>query len=188
MQKYRFSFTGASLMVKEFVELARLLVDSAFDYTKVSSNNLSKDRETTRKREYAELELRLQQLSEKEIEFLIDTTLENQKLISFLACVRLYRILREFIEEVVWDRLFVFDHQLHAKDLQGFIYNKSMLYPEIEQLSENTQKKVQQVLFKMHEQAGLIDDVRSKRIQIPYLGYTLQGLLSNNDKKYLLNL
>ena len=188
MQKYRFSLTGASLMVKEFVELAVVLVGSNLDYTKISSSDVNKDRETTRKREFAELELRMQQLSKEEIEYLAEATIENQKLISFLACVRLYRILREFIEDVVWDRLFVFDYQLHSKDLIGFMYNKSLHIPEVEQLSDSTQKKIQQVIFKMMEQAGLIDNVQSKKIQVPFLDYTMQSLLSDNDKKYLLNL
>lgn len=188
MQKYRFSFTGASLMVKEFVELALMLVDSGFDYTKISSSDVSKDREATRKREFAELKLRMQQLSEKEIEYLTETSVENQKLISFLACVRSYRILREFIEEVVWDKLFVFDNQLSSRDLIGFMYNKSLLCPEIEQLSVITQKKMQQVMFRIMEQAGLIDNIRSKKIQIPYLEDSLRNVLSDYDKKYLLNL
>ncbi len=188
MQEYRFSFTGASLMLKEFVVLAQKIVDADFDYAKTSSNEVNRDRDTTRKREFSELVLRLKRLSKKEIEYLVETTTENQKLISFLACIRSYRILREFIEEIIWDKLLVFDHQLDSKDLTGFMYNKSLLYPEVEHLSDSTQKKIQQVIFKIMEQAGLIDNIHSKKIQIPFLDYTIQCLLSDHDKKYLLNL
>lgn len=188
MQNYRFSLTGASLLVSEFVELAKALKDSDYDFQNFANDGIKRDREATRKRELSELILRLKQLSNDEMLFLTETRVENQKLITFLANVRLYRILREFIEEVVWDKLGVFDDQLSHRDFANFIYNKSLIHPEIENLTELTIKKVQQVIFKMLEQAGLIDSVKSKKIQVPFLDYELQNLISNSDKKYLLNL
>lgn len=188
MNEYRFSMTAASLMTKEFVELAQSLIDAEFDYSKISSTDLLRDRDTTRKREFAELQLRMKMLSENEIFFLANTNDVNQKLLTFLACVKVYRILREFIEEVIWNKLLVFDEQLHSRDFVGFIYDKGLDYSEVETLSDNTKKKIQQVIFKMLEQAGLIDNVRSKKIIVPFFDYSLQNNLSDLDKKYLLNL
>lgn len=188
MNEYRFSMTAASLMTKEFVELAQSLINVDFDYSRISSADLLKDRDTTRKREFTELQLRMKMLSENEIIFLANTNDVNQKLLTFLSCVKLYRILREFIEDVIWNKLYVFDEQLNARDFVGFIYDKGLDYSEVEVLSDNTKKKIQQVIFKMLEQAGLIDNVRSKKITIPFLDYSLQNNLSDLDKKYLLNL
>ena len=105
MQVYRFSFTAASLMVSELVVLAKLLISVDFDYDQISQNEIKRDRETTRKREFSELVLRLKTLSNEEIKILAESSLENQKLISFLACVRLYRIIREFVEEVILEKI-----------------------------------------------------------------------------------
>lgn len=188
MQDYRFTMTGASLMVSEFVELAKILTKDNFSSEDLSGYEMNKDRETTKKRELRELKFRLNHLSEKEIQTLTVTRIENQKLITFLANVRLYRILREFIEEVIWDKVIVFDEQLGYRDFANFIYNKTLIYQEIENLSETTIKKVRQVIFKMLEQAGLIDSVKSKKIQIPFLDFEMQNLISQADQKYLLNL
>src|SRR5690606_13254053 len=140
-----------------------------------------------RKREFKELSLRLSTLSKDEIEFLCNTNVDNQKLLAFLSCVRLYRILREFIEEIVLSKIQVFDHQLTAMDFSGFLYNKSIDYEEIYNLSEITKKKVQQVIFKLFEQAGLIDSVQTKNIQIPLLGYEIQTVVPASEQKYLLS-
>jgi len=188
MQDYRFSLTAASLMLPEFVNLAKALRDNDFKFEGITSHDLGKERTATGKRELAELKLRLKTLSSKEITFLTETRIENQKLITFLANARVYRILREFIEEVMWEKISVFDEQLNASDLANFIYNKSIEYPEIENLSPITIKKIQQVIFKILEQASLIDSVKSKKIQIPFLDFELQNLLSKTDQKHLLSL
>lgn len=188
MQEYRFTMTGASLMVSEFVELAKVFEKVDFNFENIQDFEIKRDRAATRKRELSELKLRLKHLSEKEMRTLTVTRIENQKLITFLANVRLYRILREFVEEVILDKLKVFDTQLNQRDFVNFIYNKSLVHPEIDNLTELTQKKVQQVIFKMLEQAGLIDSVKSKKLQIPILDFEMQNLLSNNDQKHLLNL
>lgn len=188
MQQYRFSMTGASLVIDEFLILAKNLVEAECDFSKLSYLQINKERSTTGKRKFSELILRLRELSEKEVAFLIDTNKENQRLLIFLASVRLYRFLREFIEEVIWEKLMVYDYQLTNRDLTSFMYEKSIVYDEIRDLSENSKKKVQQVTFKHLEQAGLIDNIINKKLQIPFLDFQLQHLLTTMDKKYLLNL
>ncbi|WP_343624780.1 BrxA family protein [Flavobacterium lindanitolerans] len=188
MQDYRFSLTAASLMVPEFLGLAKMLYENDFRIDTALNLEIKKDRKATQKRELAELKLRLHNLSKKEIVFCTETHNENQKLICLLANVRTYRILREFIEEVILDKIMVYDYQLNSRDFANFMYNKSLLYPEIEALSESTRKKVQQVIFKMLEQAGLLDNIRNKKIQIPLLDFEIKNIISDNDQKYFLNL
>jgi len=188
MQEYRFSMSGISLLLPDFIELAKVLIDAEFDYNEISNFELNRDRGATRKRELYELKLRLKNLSDKEIQFLIKTRRENQRLITFLASVRSYRILREFLEQVVFDKIMVFDDELSYREYTNFIYNKTLLYPEFEGISEIMIKKIRQFIFKMLEQAGLINSVKAKKIQIPFLDFEMQSLLSKTDQKYLLNL
>jgi len=188
MQDYRFSLTAANLMVTEFVGLATLLSEKGFDYDQLSPDEVQKDRFATREREFRELILRLKTLSQSEVNLMLNSNLDVQKFISFIACARLYRILSEFIIEVVWEKILVFDNYLDSRDMGSFIYNKTIDHPEIAKLSESTRKKVQQVIFKMLEQADLIDNVKSKKIQIPYLDVQLLNTLSDLDRKYLLNI
>lgn len=188
MQEYRFSMNGISLLLSDFLEIAEALKYAEFDYDKISYFEIKREREATRKRELFELKLRLKQLSKKEIRFLTETRKENQKLITFLANVRAYRILREFLEDVVLDKIMVYDDQLSYRDFTNFIYNKTLLYKELENISEIMIKKIRSFIFKMLEQAGLIDSVKSKKIQIPFLDFEMQNLLSQADQKYLLNI
>lgn len=187
-QKYRFSITAASLAVNEFLVLANHLVEVDFDFDQLSHQLMDKERSTTAKRKFSELILRIQELSQEEILFLTRTSLENKRLVIFLASVRLYRFLREFMEEVVIEKIKIFDYQLTNRDIVSFMYDKSTLYDEIRDLSDTTQKKVQQVIYKQLEQAGLIDRVATKKIRIPFIDYEMQNILSSIDKKYLLNL
>lgn len=186
-QQYLFSFTGASLLVPEFVILATFLKENNFDYNKLSEQHIKRERATTSKREFAELLLRLKYFSENEVRLLTETTPENQRLLSLLACVRAYRILREVITDVLLERLLVFDTQLHSRNFSAFFATKKWEHESINALSDQTQKKVLQVLVKMLEQGGLIDSVRSKKITVPYLDAAMQITLSDQDKKYLLN-
>lgn len=180
--------TAASLVVDEFLCLAKSLVEVDFDYEEISYLQINKERATTSKRKFAEIVLRLKTLTEDEIRFLINTNIENQRLLIFIASVRLYRFLREFIQEVIWEKLIVYDFQLTNRDMISFMYNKSIDYNQIGGLSEMTKKKIQQVIFKQMEQAGLIDSVASKKIQVPFLDFQMQHLLTDLDKKHLLNL
>lgn len=185
---YRFSLTAASLLVVDFVELAKIYQEANFDWNAINHNEVIRDRETTRKREFAELKLRLSYLSEEEIRFITGTHIDNQKIFTFLAAVRTYRVLREFVDFIVNEKLMVFNYQLSVGDMNSFMYQKRMENEVFDALSDTTFKKVQQVIFKMLEQAGLIDSVRSKKIQVPYLDYDMENMLSSMDKKYLLQL
>ena len=188
MQEYRFSMSGISLLLPDFIELANALKNAEFNYDQISDFEIKRDREATRKRELYELKLRLKHLSDEEIKFLTETRTENQKLITFLASVRSYRILREFLEQVIFDKIMVFDDELSYREYTNFIYNKTLLYPEFGSISEIMVKKIRQFIFKMLEQAGLINSVKSKKIQIPFLDFEMQNLLPKADQKYLLNL
>lgn len=187
MQEYRFSMNGISLLLPDFIELAKALKDAEFNYDIISNYGIKRDREATRKRELFELKIRLKQLSPNEIQFLTETRIENQKLITFLANIRSYRILREFLEEVVFDKILVFDDQLSYRDFNNFMFNKTLIHKELESVSEIMIKKIRSFIFKMLEQAGLIDSVKSKKIKVPFLDFDMQNLLSHTDQKYLLN-
>lgn len=180
--------TGASLLVSEFVHLAGQLVAVDYDWVQLTSRDLDRDRAGTRKREFGELKLRLSTLSKDEINYLGSASLENQRMVAFISCVRLYRILQEFLDEVVLYKIQAFDYQLDSMDFNSFLYNKSIDHEEIHLLSEITKKKVQQVIFKMFEQAGLIDDVRTKKLQVPFLDYGIKSIIPESEYKYLLNI
>ena len=52
-------------------------------------------------------------------------------------------------------------------------------------LSESTQKKIKQVLFKILEQADIINSIRSKQIQFQILDDKLITAIINDNKEWL---
>lgn len=153
----------------------------------IDATVLNKQRINTSKRELHELLLRLKRLSDDELEVLATTSLVNQRLLCFISCIRAYLFIREFMDEVVLENHRLLKPTIEELDYTIFFNRKSLEYNEIDNLASSTKYKIKQVLFKMLEQAGLIDHISSKRIIIPYLNLQIQSLLSKEDLKYLLN-
>ena len=58
------------------------------------------------------------------------------------------------------------DFNLTDTDYISFIRRKEINHDELANLTDQTQAKVKQVIFKILEQAGIIDNVRDKEIQL----------------------
>ena len=187
IKKYRFSFTAASLKVHEMVLLAEELKNRDLDLEDLDPSILKKKRLNTNKREFSELILRMKQLSDDEISALTFMSVDNQRLICFISCIRTYLFLKEFVEEVILENIKLLKFSIDELDYTVFFNRKALEYNQVENLAESTKYKIKQVLFKMLEQAGLIDHVSSKRIVIPYLNLQIQNLFSREELKYLLN-
>lgn len=176
-------------MVSETVEISRKLMDSSRNVDSLTFEDLKRDRAVTSKREFSEVRLRLATFSDEELEFLAYSTFEDQKLLCFLAFGRAYDFFRDFIEEVLVEKVSLFDFQLTDKDYWAFVNRKAIDHPELDELADSTKKKVKQVVFKVLEQAGLIDSIKTKTIQIPYIGRAFEQLIyktAPNDLKLLL--
>ena len=70
-------------------------------------------------------------------------------------------------------------------DYESFYESKAQLHDSLNTISETTQKKLKQVLFKILEQSEFIDNIKNKNIQKPYLSEDLIKLIVQDDPKYL---
>lgn len=186
---YRFSFTAASLMVLDTVELTHKLLDTNNNVASLSFEDLRRERAVTSKREFSELQLRLTTLSEEELAFLSRSKIEDQRLLCLVAFGRAYDFFRDFIEEVLVEKVSLFDFHLTDRDYLTFVNRKAIDHQELDELADSTKKKVKQVVFKVLEQAGLIDSIKTKNIQMPYIGRAFEQLICKtapNDLKLLL--
>jgi len=102
-----------------------------------------------------------------------------------LSCFKLYQFISDFAIEVIRNKLLLFDFQLINSDYESFYDSKRVAYDNLNTISEATQYKLKQVMFKMFEQAGFIDSVKNKNIQKPYLSVELIKLIVQDDPKYL---
>ncbi len=179
--KYRFSFTAGSLMVVELVDYAKILIDNGYKLDNLHHQTLNKDKSKTSKREFAEIKIRLSTLSKGELDLIADSELSTQKLLSYIACCRAYGYLRDFVIEVMLEKVSLYDHQITDLDYNAFFNKKCIDHDELEDLADTTKAKIKQVVFKILQQAGLIDGIKSKKIIIPIVDTRLENIIKETN-------
>ncbi len=187
--KYLLSYTAISLQAHE-TETIALLYKETFDWDKVAksvieNDALQKGTIATRKREFIEFKKRLQTLTAEQLAYYEQATSSDVKNLTMLSCFKLYAFISDFATEIMRNKLLFFDFQLLNSDYEAFYDSKSVAYDNLNTISEGTQYKLKQVMFKMFEQADFIDSVKNKNIQKPYLSEELIKLIVQDDPKYL---
>lgn len=179
-KKYKFSFTAASLRTKDLVTI--VLSETA------QGNNdlkliLGNGKSATGKRLLLELNKWINSLSKHQIEVLKNGSFKAQNEMAFLAVCKYYDFILEFVIEVIREKYIVFDYELTDGDYLSFFRRKAEFHLEMDNLTEMTQKKIKQVTFKMLEQAGIIDNIKSRRIQPQLLeSDTQKAILKDNPE------
>ena len=153
-------------MVRELSTYARLLIENNYNINALMHESLNKAKAKTGIRVFAEIKLRLSTLSKEELGLLAESDFSNQKLIAYLSCCRVYAYLRDFVTEVMMEKVALYDYQLTDRDYIAFFNRKCIDHLELEVLADSTKAKIKQVIFKILQQSGLIDGVQSKNIVI----------------------
>lgn len=151
----------------------------------IDDNILQKGTVSTRKREFAEIKKRLKPLNNDELKFITECTTDELKLFCLYLCSRTYRILYEFIVEVVREKYLMFDYSILDSDYARFIESKTASSLKLQNISEKTQYRIKNLIFRMLAQSGLIDSVKNKNIQKPYIPKELENIVANYSVKYL---
>lgn len=189
MARYILSYTTASLSAYESEVMAGLYLESG-DWSIVrksvlDDNVLQKGSLTGRKRLFNELQKRLEALTPEQLAFYTDASSSEVKNLTMLSCFKLYGFIYDFATEMMRKKLLLFDFQVLNSDYESFYDSKAVSFENLNTISEATQKKLKQVMFKMFEQAGFIDSAKTKTIQKPYLSEELVKLIVQDDPRYL---
>ncbi|PJE79240.1 hypothetical protein CI610_01787 [invertebrate metagenome] len=178
-QPYKLSFTVGSLLHKESVTLAEiLLVTGSWKEAKkkaLSDNLLQARTISSATRTIREIGHRLKTLSTQELQFLVQGTCDEQAHILWIAICRYYRLIREFASEVIRDKYLSMSYNLEDEDFNFFFNRKAELHDEIESTHQVTRDKLKQVLFRMLREAQLLS--RDNNI--------IPALLSSNIQKWI---
>lgn len=164
-KKYDFSFTGFSLRVNDMFRYAEGHAQG-IEFTKPQFGDGNTN---TGQRRLVEIKKRLNSFTQPQLELFLKTDLTSQRNLAFLSVCKVHLFLHEFAVEVLREKVLVFDYQLTEGDYLSFYRRKAELYPELEELSEITQNKIRQVTFKILEEAGIIDSVKSRVIQPQFI-------------------
>ncbi len=190
IERYKFSFTAASLQVPVMTYLAEKMVNEGLTLLELKPEDVGKERAKTNKRQFIEMKKRLATLTDDEINHLARASYEEQRLLSMVAFARAYRFFYDFVTDVVAEKVALFDITLTDMDYNVFFSRVAADHPEADKLTSLTQKKVRQYTFKVLEQAGLINNVKERIIQVPQLSIAFTSLISATrpqDLRLLLN-
>lgn len=189
MLDYSLSFTAASLMTYETEQVAQLYLEhkdwNIVQQLVIDDNIMQKGTISTRKREFSEIKKRLKDISEEQLHFITECTTDELKLYCLYLCCRTYRLVYEFIVEVVRDKFLMFDYMILDSDYSRFIESKTASSNKLQSITEKTQYKIKQVIFKILEQSTLIDSAKSKNIQKPYISNELENIIATDSPNYL---
>ena len=186
--KYILSFTAASLRLNEMVKVAQAAQEndsSDLNMVKESGVVFGSVKSRTTDREFREVRKRLETLNPDQINIMIHGNFISQKQIAFLAVCKHYAFIRDFTIEVIRDKVLVFNYQLHESDYNSFINSKISLHPELEVFSESTRKKAKQVMFRILEQTGIINNSVEKTIQPQILQQDVIRAIVTDDPAWL---
>jgi hypothetical protein len=182
---YKFSFTAGSLLLNETLKVAEVYLqtrdwkDTAIRVEK--DNLLQRNTISSLKRVYQEVRMRLKTLSDEEIAFLTNATLEDQKQMIFISICRFYGFIRDFILKVLRQDYLSMKTILRDADYMRFTEEISLEHPEYEKLSDKTQKKVNQVLLRLLLEMGLISSLHEGSILPLMVSPDLQKIIASNN-------
>ncbi len=181
-EKYGFSFTASSLRLNEMILVASAIIEKRkIDYI----NDLGGGKSTTGKRMLMEFEKRISNLTPRQTDILVNGDFLSQKQIAFLSICKTYLFIRDFVVEVLREKILVFDYQITEGDYISFYRRKLDLHPEMDTLTDITQKKIKQVTFKILEQAGIIDSIKSKVIQPQIIDRKVTDAIVSDNPNWL---
>jgi hypothetical protein len=176
--KYEFSLTGSSLRVNDMVLFASKYVNEGVAEFK-------SDKGTTNKRMVSEFKKRIDNLTRNQQLLFIEGDFSTQKHLAFLSACKTYSILRDFVIEVVREKFLIMDFNLTDTDYLSFIRRKEVDHDELAELTDLTQGKIKQVIFKILEQGGIIESIKSKEIQLQILERKTKRVIVDDNPEWL---
>ncbi len=186
---YRLSFTGASFLLFESVEFAKLCLELG-SYTEVVDRLLDAGSETRSKssikREGREIALRLQMLTPEMLERFAFAPHDEAKIILLYAILRTYPIIKAFCLQVLAEKVAMLDTHLQPYEINAFFRREEELHPSLEEKSEKTKQKLKQVMLRILADADILSSTKEKIIMKPYIDEILaKMILGESDESYL---
>jgi len=160
-KKYSMSFTTGALLYHESVKLAALYISiRQWDKVRaavVAENIIQARTVNTLNRFTNEIISRLKTLSEQEILFLNDADYAEQKYTLWLSICRRYTFIADFATDIVYGNFFSLKNSVTYDDYTVFFNKKAEWHSELDRIADSTKGKLRQTLFKMMQEANLLD-------------------------------
>lgn len=161
-QKYKLSFTAASLSINESVNIAEVYLkcrDWNLAKQIIKDKNVLQSRTNSRTVRVArELIQRLKLLTHSQIELLVEGNPEEQKYLLWFAICKTYGFIQEFAIEVLHEKFLSRSLKITDLDYDSFYNRKENWNDKLDKITTLTRKKIRQVVFLMMREAGLLTE------------------------------
>jgi hypothetical protein len=151
----------------------------------IEENIMQKQSVSSRKRVFAEIKRRIESLTSNQLEFINEANSSDIRNLVFLSILKTYRFIFEFMAEVISKKVLMFDYKILNSDYETFFESKKYAVEQLENITEATQYKLKQVLFRILEEAMVIDNTKSKNILKPHLSGEVIELIVKDNPVYL---
>ena len=186
---YIFSYTAATLMLHETNEVMKKYLEyKDWNIVKdivIEENIMQKQSVSSRKRVFTEIKRRIETLSNEQLEYVNESSSSDIRNFIFLTILKTYRFIFEFMTEVISKKVLMFDYKILNSDYETFFESKKYAVEQLENITEATQYKLKQVLFRILEEAMVIDNTKSKNILKPHLSGEVIELIVKDNPVYL---
>jgi hypothetical protein len=161
-QRYKLSFTAISLMVPESIQIAEIYTQCRdWEETRkiIRGQNILQSRTNKRDiRVTREIIQRISTLTPEQLALLVNGSMDEQRLILWLAVCKCYEFIHEFAVEVIHEKFLTMVNQVTDDDYRAFFNRKASWHPELDEVTESTKKKLQTRIFDMMTKAGFFDN------------------------------
>ena len=151
----------------------------------IEGNIMQKQSVSSRKRVFTEIKRRIETLSNEQLEYVNESSSSDIRNFIFLTILKTYRFIFEFMTEVISKKVLMFDYKILNSDYETFFESKRYAVEQLESITEATQYKLKQVLFRILEEAMIIDNTKSKNILKPHLSGEVIKLIIKDNPIYL---
>ncbi|WP_010607322.1 DUF1819 family protein [Pseudoalteromonas maricaloris] len=144
----------------------------------ISGNLLQSRTDSTLKTIYGEVSKRLKNLTDEELALMIESDADVKHLV-WLAICRQYLFTYQFAVEVLSEYYDRSRYQLYSEDYDAFLNAKAEWHSNLDNITQKSRYKSQQIMFKMLVECGLI--TKEKEILNQQLSPKLRELISKKN-------
>jgi hypothetical protein len=168
--EYRITFTAGGLLTEETRAVISYLNEeniASLSSEVKHSQHLQTNSESARSRIVWELNKRYEESGQHVFDVFKDSNLQQQKILIFYTCMKVYQILFDFMFGPVNDKWLTRDLQLSKTDVERFLDAQSSTHPEVDRWAATTREKVTTVIIRMLNEVGLLMDGNLQTVEAP---------------------
>lgn len=189
-KEYSAKLTGESFLLFEFKIIAKLKKDGFSDKDirkKVLEENLFQYKfKSSISRRLSPLIKRVNSIDDKLLNMLLEDPLGYGVIINLYTIMKNDRLLFEFMDEVIREKIEYNYGFIEKKDINIFFTAKAEQSEVVSGWSEQTIAKLKQVIFKVLSEVGMIEDIKTGKINRLLIPIELKDyLLSIGEKGYI---